>query len=364
MKLILKALIGLTLIFNFVQGEEILDISSIVTPIIQKYQVPSMSVAIVQGDKVIALGADGIRSRNNPTKVTINDLYHLGSCTKSMTSTLIAMLVSEGLLQWDLKILEVFPELAGKINPAYQTVTLKQLLTHTSGLPANIDYWQIHQANPNDVKRAREQAVIKGLATSPVTSQGNYFYSNLGYIIAGHMAERVTGTRWEDLMRNKLFSPLGLPTMGFGAPGNGNPYGHQTNGTPVSPGVYGDNAPLLGPAGTVHGTLKDWAKYVGNHLMGIKGNSSLLSQDQYRNLHTPYPGTNYALGWLILPRGWGNGNVMTHSGTNTYWYSVVWAAPNRNFAVLVAVNQGGDNAAFASDEAAGQLILYFNSLVG
>jgi CubicO group peptidase (beta-lactamase class C family) len=212
------------------------------------------------------------------------------------------------------------------------------------------------------LREQREMTVKTATSTPPLSSPGTtYLYSNLGYVIAGAMAERVTNQSWEDLITQILFQPLGMSGVGFGGTGTpgqiDQPWPHGADGTPMpTNGPTVDNPPVLGPAGTVHGTLADWAKYGADQLLGARGQRALLQPDTYKKLHTPPFGGDYALGWITVERPWGGGKVLTHVGSNTMNYAVVWVAPPRDFAVLVCTNQGGDAAARACNEAAGALI--------
>ena len=133
----------------------------------------------------------------------------------------------------------------------------------------------------------------------------------------------------------------------------------------MEPGPEADNPPAIGPAGTVHATLADWGKYVALHVAGDRAASGkapaesakLLKPATFAKLHTPgAEGADYAMGWGIADRDWGGGRVLTHSGSNTMWFCTVWAAPERDFVVLVATNQGDDGARAGCDEAAKALI--------
>jgi hypothetical protein len=147
-----------------------------------------------------------------------------------------------------------------------------------------------------------------------------------------------------------------METAGFGPPGEKDqieqPWGHSGDGQPTQV----DNAPSIGPAGTVHCSIPDWAKFVGLHLRGAQGKGALLKSETFRKLHTPIAeNEDYAFGWAAVERPWAGGLALTHSGSNTMWYATVWIAPNRNFATLVAINQGGAVAARAADEASAAL---------
>jgi CubicO group peptidase (beta-lactamase class C family) len=361
------------------------DCSAILAPIVEKAGVPGMVAAIVRSDGLTSLGAAGIRAKGAPEPVTTSDSFHMGSCTKAMTATLIGMLVEEGKLSWSTTIADVFPDRVQAMNPKWRAVTVEQLLTHRSGAPADLnqdDLWsQLWNFNGSPVA-ARLKLLDGVTGREPAAAPGSKFiYSNAGFAIAGAMAEKTAGKPWEDLMRERLFTPLDMTSAGFGAPGTpekvSQPRGHHPDGTPVPPGPGADNPAAIGPAGTVHCTISDWAKFVSLHLAGDRAASGapgatarLLKPESFRRLHTPAEpsaANPYAMGWGQGTRPWavgsmvpgqpaGQGRVLTHSGSNTMWFCVVWMAPERDFAALVACNQGGDKAAAACDQAAWAII--------
>ena len=99
------------------------------------HHLPGMIGAIVRGDTLANIGAAGIRKIGSAEPMQVQDQVHIGSCTKSMTATLIGMLVDDGLLTWSSTIRDVFPEVAFRLHPDFQTATLSDLLTHRAGLP-------------------------------------------------------------------------------------------------------------------------------------------------------------------------------------------------------------------------------------
>ena len=167
-------------------------------------------------------------------------------------------------------------------------------------------------------------------------------------------------------MRERLFKPLGMESAGFGAPGVAakldQPRGHTEAGNVMEPGKSADNPSAIGPAGTVHCTITDWAKFVALHLQGSEANpkrkATLLKEGTFAKLHAPAagPGQKYAMGWVVAERPWADGIVLNHAGSNTMWYCVAWVAPKKNFAVLVACNQAGAAGTQACDEVASALI--------
>ena len=158
-------------------------------------------------------------------------------------------------------------------------------------------------------------------------------------------------------MREELFEPLGMKSAGFGPPGSADvvdqPRGHGLFGQQLPPGPMTDNPRGLGPAGTVHCSLEDWSKLVALHLQAARGESRLLKRESFEKLHTPLGNDKdqYTLGWIVADRPWAAGQVLTHSGSNTYWYVVTWIAPKKNFAGLAACNTGPTAGALATDAA-------------
>jgi CubicO group peptidase (beta-lactamase class C family) len=347
------------------------DIDRLLDPIRKQHDLPALAAAVVQGGRTVAIGAVGFRKYGEHVKVTSADPFHIGSCTKSMTATLIGLLVEQGRLSWDTTIANVFPELSSSMQPQYQDVTLEQLLSHRGGfphetLPPGKTFPDLH--NLPGTRREQRRAYLElALRSPPEARPGEkHIYSNMGYVVAGAMAEKAMNASWEDLMTRMLFKPLGMTSAGFGAMGTpgkiDQPWQHTLEGTnhhAIAPGPRSDNPPVIGPAGTVHCSLGDWAKYAAVHVRGETNRVGLLKPETFRKLHTPMFGGDYAFGWGVANRNWGGGRVLTHNGSNNQNFAVVWMAPLRDFAVLVATNQGGDEAAKACDETAAALITEF-----
>lgn len=349
------------------------DIGPLLEPIRQKYQLPALAGAVILEGRTVAWGATGFRKDGNDVKVTPNDKFHLGSCTKAMTATVIAMLVERGKLKWDTTLAEAFPDMVDEMHPGYQEVTLKHLLAHRGGLPpANRSFpkgksfMDMHNL-PGYAMDQRLAYVRMMLRQEPESEPGTqYIYSNAGYSVAGVMAERAMKMPWEILMRTMLFEPLGMTTAGFGAMGTpgkiDQPWQHLIIGNQLSavePGRFSDNPPVLGPGGTVHCSIRDWAKFITAHLKCARGEGVLLKSETFKLLHTADFGGDYTSGWAVLQRDWAGGMVLTHSGSNTMNFAVVWMVPKLDFAVLVASNQGGGGVEKGCDEACWMLIKKF-----
>lgn len=328
------------------------DVGGLLVPVIQKHNIPGMAAAVVRNGETVALGVAGVRTRGKSEEVADRDLFHIGSNTKSITGMLCGILVDEGKLSWDQTLGETFPELKKTMDPQYQAVTLEQLLTNHSGAPGGLEkdglwgeLWR-HDGTPTS---ARELLLQEVTSNPPEATPGEKFiYSNAGFAMAGHMAEKVTGKSWEDLCREKIFGPLGMTTAGFGAPGtptsNDQPRGHKSDGAPVEPGPAGDNPVAIGPAGIVHCSIGDWSKFAAANLPSAK--IKLVKPETLDKLHTPASGEpKYAMGWIVAEgQPWAGGPALTHAGSNTMWYAVIWLAPAKDFAVLVACNQANGKA--------------------
>ena len=205
----------------------------------------------------------------------------------------------------------------------------------------------------------RREVVAEVLAAAPVHAPGaGFLYSNAGYVTAGAALERLTGTQWEDLVREQILLPLNLQFAGFGPPGTAGaveqPYGHVYPAgstrppVPIVSGPLGDNPALLGPAGTLHLSLDDVATYLRDHMKGEAGAGSLLRAETYQHLHQAV-GDNYALGWVDQSAEWLDGRrVVWHNGSNTMWYAVIGFQPESRVGVAVLSNGGAGSEAIVT----------------
>lgn len=305
---------------------------------------PGLIAAIVDTDGVRAIAAAGVRREGSLEAFTVNDLLHVGSNTKAMTSTMLATLVADASFPrgWQTRIADVFPELVGEIHAGYDEVTLWQLVTMAGGIARNATSWWI--SGGPDIVATRYQLLKENLMHPPSGTTGEYLYSNLSYMIAGAMAERAAGKSWETLMEERLFAPLEMTGAGFGSPGAPNrveqPWGHTRDARGAWVPNQRDNAPALGPAGTVHLSVTDWAKFIA--LWFHDTEPKILDRGRLNELATP--GANqYAAGWNIGSSGWAGGIVLSHGGSNTYWRTILRIAPSRNIAYLAAANSSDDD---------------------
>jgi len=266
-----------------------------------------------------------------------------------MTAMLVALLVQDKKLSYDMTLEKALPDLAKKMHEDYRKVTLEQLLTHRAGLAGDLPgrWMKIPRTGPTPAMRT--SAAKAGLADEPEVAPGLKFaYSNLGYVIAGAVCERAGKDTWESLMKKRIFTPLDMKSAGFGAMGTrgkiDQPLQHGEDGKPVEPGPNADNPPVFGPAGRVHCTLGDWGKFMADQLKGAKGEEGLLPAEAYKKLHQPL-----AKGLTYTPGGWlynklPQGVVLTHDGSNTLNHATAILVPSKDVAILIVTNQGGKKA--------------------
>ncbi len=342
------------------------DVSSLLEPIRASHALPGLTGGVVSGNDLLALGTTGVRKLGDPTLATQDDRWHLGSETKAMTATLMAVLVEDKTISWTQTLPDAFPSLASKFDPAYASVTLEQLLQHRGGLPNVVPpaIWGPLWTDKRPLPEQRTWFVEQILAPPPAGSIGSFDYSNAGYMVVGAALEAATGQSWEQLMQTRLFQPLSMNDCGFGPPASAGktdqPWGHKDQSgtlTPVAPDSQGaDNPAAVGPAGTVHCSMQSWARFLAEHAKGPQGKSTLLPAAAFTKMHAPPPGGDYAMGWGVADRSWAGGTVLTHDGSNTLFYATTWVAPKIDRAFFAATNQAGSAGPAAVDNAVSALI--------
>jgi CubicO group peptidase (beta-lactamase class C family) len=323
---------------------------------VEKHELPGIVAGIAQPNQ-LRIGAAGFRKIGDRTQIGIHDTMHLGSCTKAITATMIGRLVDQKMMNWDQTIAETLPDFSKSIHEDYAKVTLYQLLAHRSGMPVNGDWWAVASSGADDLTQRRTQIAIGACSKKPAHAPGTKFeYSNLGYVVAALMATKVTGRDWETLIEDEIFKPLGMDSAGFGPPGTKDqvdqPWGHRMSAGHLKPTQL-DNSPTLGPAGTIHANLEDWAKFAMVH---ADTDNEFISPETRQRIQTPLKGQDHALGWIVTRRPWANGIALTHSGSNTAWFCTLWVAPQIKRAYLAATNAADDHVPKVIDGVIAKLI--------
>ena len=242
--------------------------------------------------------------------------------------------------KWGATLPELLPILANGMDPAWRSVTLEQLMSHRAGL-ADIDApWLIAARTDKRSMPDQRLAIARStLARPPAKPVGQFFYANLGYIIIGAAIEQKLKTDWEAGITAEVFDPLGMREAGFGPPQGEAPQGHRLNPLSgqliaVGDGPAADNPMALGPAGTVHLPLDDWAAFI---RIFLDPKQTFLTSDSLQRLITPAPGASYAMGWELSedPK---LGRLLIHKGSNTMWFAQAAITYDRQFAALATMN--------------------------
>ncbi len=354
----MKLIVYLTILICWqplAEAFSVLDLESIR----EKYALPGVAAAHLQNNDVEILST-GRRKIDLPTPIENTDVFHLGSCTKAMTATLIAQLVEQKKLSWNSTLEELFPEVA--MLTEFKTVTVAMLGAHRSGLTDemigfnNGQLWtRLVQMNniPIEARRhATEQLLIQKPQATP---NSMYHYSNWNYILLGAIIEKLSSLSWEENMQKNIFEPLKMNSCLFGSAVSNrtlppqNPWPHRrTKNAAVAllPEELFDNPNFFGPAGTVSCSLGDWSIFAQAHLDGFNGkDTKILKADSFLPLHTAYPGQEYTSGgWLRLERSWAKGPALQHSGSNTLNTVNVWLAPKLNRGFMAATQIAGREA--------------------
>ena len=324
------------------------DLAGLLNNAIDKHGIPGISMAMIQDGKIVEVTVAGVRQIDVKDPIQVNDRFHIGSITKSMTATLIGKLIEEGKLKLSTTLRDIFPKM--KMLEAYESVTVEQLLTHTAGLPGYLTVSDEEEAtllalpgNPSQQRLAFAKLV---LMQEPATNPGTAFaYSNAGYALLGTITEEVTGKSWKQQLEKVIFQPLNMKTAGTDWPKTAErmdqPAGHFGALNDLTPQRI-DEYPLgayIEPAGDVHASMQDLARYALAHLKGLRGEDGILKSETFKMLHTVKDNRNYAAGWFVNTLD--GKAVHEHPGSAGSFMALMMIEPEANRGVVIAANAGG-----------------------
>jgi CubicO group peptidase (beta-lactamase class C family) len=250
----------------------VVDVQFIVDSILAAYDLPALGGAIVTVDPAASRVAVAGARRVAGPQVTPQDLWHLGSNFKAFTGMLAAIAVDGGAIAWTTTVTDAFPELSGSVRAEYADVTLRELLSHRSGVPrdpaAGIIVGSTREQQRNGV-------AAWALAQPMASTRGTYSYTNTGYMIAAAMVERALGVTFEDAMAARVFAPLGITSAGWGpqaiAGSMNQPVAHTlVNGQWVARENF-DNPPVYASAGGAHMSINAYHRRERNVMWVFQG---------------------------------------------------------------------------------------------
>jgi CubicO group peptidase (beta-lactamase class C family) len=335
---------------------------------------PAMAAALIYGDDIVAKTSIGNIVYGEDKATTESSRFHIGSTTKSMTAVLVAMLVKEGKLAYDMTLEHVLPDMP--MRDEYRTVTISDLLNNRAGI---IAFQLTTLEDPEVVKKLieeipaaypdpteqRHEVTKLALSLEPIAEPGTkVIYSNVGWPIVGYILEHAAGQSYEDLLYERIFKPLGMSTTKIGSwPASGSepdqPRGHfidpENPGEPI-PQKLDDEYVLsawMNPSGGVHCSIGDFALYAREHLLGLQGKGKLLGQEEYATLHTIHVKVNlsemyphmredreamFGYGWGIAKKD--RGNLSAGAGSGGTFFAQIYVYPALNIAFVGFTNCG------------------------
>jgi CubicO group peptidase (beta-lactamase class C family) len=341
------------------------DLKDELAEICKTKDVPGLIAASVGPDGVIESAVAGVRKRGTKDAVALTDQFSLGSNSKSFTSTLAAALVDDHAIEWSTTISQVWPD--QPVNAGFKDVTLEQLLAHTGGFQSDLPNgaeWISFFAEKFPPEKERARICYLLLTKAPEGAVGKHSYSNLGYVIASAMLEERGKKPLEQLMRDRVFKPLGMTSTDFHSTKKLKTakdllWGHKPTGEPIKPGdPASENPTVYAGCGTIRTTIDDWAKYARWHLS--ESAKPVLKDDATaRLLHKGVadrgaPGQSYGFGWINFDSPFGR--TLQHAGSNTTQYCLIWVMPDAKRATLAITNTGQEQAFAACDAATAALM--------
>ena len=314
------------------------DLSAILNTIREKTHAPGIAAAVTRNGHLIAIGSSGVRDLGSMEPVAISDRSMIGSCGKSLTRLLLGRLVEKGKIRWDSTLAELLPDV--NMRDEYKSVTIGDIIGHRGGLQP---YTRV---SPRDTPilfeqngSAREQraAFIAHLLSEPPAAapKTRFVYSNAGYGLLGHIAERLADKSFEQLMRDEVFRPLGMSSAIVGLPGGvtsvlgwggheRSPQGFQPVER-VRPGLPG-----IAPAGLMSCSIEDFAK-LGAALVDVESGkpTDFLGRTAIERLPELRPGSRGGEGEIFF------GGDGQYTAAFALW-------PSKGLAIVVQTN-GGDS---------------------
>jgi CubicO group peptidase (beta-lactamase class C family) len=337
------------------------DLDAYVASSMKTFDVPGMAVAIVKDGKILVAKGYGVRKLGDPTAVDEFTTFGIGSNTKAFTTAALATLVDEGKLSWDDPVYQRLPGFVMYDPYVSHEMTIRDLLTHRSGMglgEGDLLFWP-------HTTYSREDVIYRLRFMKPQSSfRSHYAYDNLLYMTAGQIIPAVTGTSWDDYVRQRIFAPLSmnhtdLSTTAYKAGGDyASPHSRVDGKLQVIPFEDLDNA---APAGAINSCAADMAKWVQlqlNRGKYVDHDGRLFTEQRSREMWTgqtilpigdppaPLAGlkanfADYALGWGL--RDYHGRKLVGHTGGVGGFVSRVMLAPEENLGVVVLTNaeEGG-----------------------
>jgi CubicO group peptidase (beta-lactamase class C family) len=320
---------------------------------VHAWQVPGLAIAVVKGDEVVFSRGYGVRKLGDPGKVDEHTILSSGSTTKAFTTTALAMLVDEGKLDWDDRVVDVLPGFQLYSPHVTREVTVRDLITHRTGQARGDLLWY---GSEND----REDIVELLRYQEPASSfRSAYAYNNNMFAVAGEVVEAVSGQTWAKFVRRRILEPLGMDrTLMLIAEmpryDNNIAQPHDVVDGELQPVEYRD-LDNIGPAGSMMTSVQDMTRWLRFHLAdGQVDGRRLLSEEAHQEMFTPqtvvradsyYPaaelaGANfraYGLGWFL--QDYRGHKLVMHTGSIDGMSAITAMLPEEDVGMVVFINR-------------------------
>jgi dipeptidyl aminopeptidase/acylaminoacyl peptidase/CubicO group peptidase (beta-lactamase class C family) len=321
------------------------------TALAERHRVPGAALGILRlrpgAEDELAEAACGVLNKDTGVAATTDSLFQIGSISKVWTATVIMQLLDAGLLDLDAPVADVLPELRLADPDVTKKVTMRHLLTHTSGIDGDV----FTDTGRGDDCVEKYVALLAGVAQNHPLG-ATWSYCNSGFVLAGRVIEKLTGASWDSAMKERLFTPLGLSrtvTLPEEALLHRTAVGHVSEGAaePARAPVW--TLPrALGPAGLINASVADVLGFARLHLTGglAADGTRLLSQTSaaaMTGLQAELPekhtlGDSWGLGWIRF--GWDDRRLIGHDGNTIGQSAFLRLLPDEGLAVTLLTNGG------------------------
>ncbi|MEZ4702938.1 MAG: serine hydrolase [Rhodothermales bacterium] len=337
------------------------DIDRYTTDVLAAFEVPGIALAIVKDGQVVLTKGYGVRELRKPAKVDERTLFGIASNTKAFTATALGLLVEEGKLAWDDRVIDYLPWFQMSDPYVTRELTIRDLLVHRSGLglgAGDLMWWPASTYNRRDVaERLRYLPLVTSFRSA-------YAYDNVLYLVAGEVIETLSGMSWEDFVQSRILDRVGMGDSNTRHSDAGETGGNVASTHARVDGVVRPIAPFLSdntnPAGGINASARDIAKWMITQLdSGRVADGRLFARSTTRELWTPVTPTpigtapadlrplqrqfsGYALGFDI--HDYRGHKVVTHTGGLPGYVSKVTMIPDLKLGVAVFTNQESGRA--------------------
>ncbi len=257
-------LAGLILASAFVYAQKPTDprlkgLDTFALRVLKEWDAPGVSIAVVEKNKVVYVGGFGFRDHEKKLPVTENTLFAIGSCTKAFTASILGMLEKEGKLSLDKPVRDYLPELKFKNDYTNKHATLRDMMCHRTGLPRHDYSWYGSTASRSELlERVQYQEPSAELRQT-------YQYNNFMFLAQGMVIEKLTGKSWEENMKERIFTPLGMANTNTSViameKATDRSLAYASDKGVIKPIPY-RNIDAIGPAGSVNSSAKDMANWL------------------------------------------------------------------------------------------------------